>query len=71
MRPNRKKHAKNLKNKNEHFRQKTKITDALKHVLTLKWRWAGHIPRYTDKRWTIHKHVVGPLEKIQMFYCDA
>ena len=39
--------------KNEHIRQKTKITDALKHTLTLKWRWAGHISRYTDKRWTI------------------
>lgn len=39
--------------KNEIIRKKTKITDALEHALTLKWKWAGHISRYTDKRWTI------------------
>ena len=35
------------------IRQKTKITDALTHALTLKWRWAGHISRYSDGRWTV------------------
>jgi len=39
--------------KSESIRQKTKLTDALRHALQLKWRWAGHISRYTDRRWTI------------------
>lgn len=39
--------------KNQDIRQKTKLTDALKHALLLKWRWAGHISRYPDRRWTI------------------
>lgn len=39
--------------KSEHIRQKTKLTDCLRHALLLKWRWAGHISRYTDRRWTI------------------
>lgn len=35
------------------IRQKTKLTDALTQALKLKWQWAGHISRLTDKRWTI------------------
>lgn len=39
--------------KHETIRSKTKITDALAQALKLKWQWAGHISRYTDRRWTI------------------
>lgn len=50
--------------KNVTIRQKTKITDALIHALTLKWKWAGHISRYTDKRWTIETtRWKGPIGK--------
>lgn len=36
------------------IRQKTKLTDALTQALKLKWKWAGHVSRSTDSRWTIH-----------------
>ncbi|GBP66238.1 Craniofacial development protein 2 [Eumeta japonica] len=40
------------------------IKDALRHVLSLKWRWAGHISRYTDRRWTIEAtRWKGPIGK--------
>lgn len=35
-----------------HIRQKTKVTDALNHSQKLKLRWAGHVARLNDKRWT-------------------
>lgn len=35
------------------IRQKTKVTDALTYALKLKWRWAGHVARMSDDRWTI------------------
>ncbi|KAJ2938174.1 hypothetical protein O0L34_g18514 [Tuta absoluta] len=35
------------------IREKTKITDALTHALKLKWKWAGHVARLPDRRWTI------------------
>ncbi|GBP21927.1 Putative uncharacterized transposon-derived protein F52C9.6 [Eumeta japonica] len=34
------------------IRQKTKVIDALSHSQKLKWRWAGHIARLSDNRWT-------------------
>ena len=34
------------------IRQKTGVTDVLKHATKLKWTWAGHTARYTDNRWT-------------------
>ncbi|CAH2088608.1 unnamed protein product [Euphydryas editha] len=34
------------------IRSKTKVTDALIFCKRLKWRWAGHIARLTDNRWT-------------------
>ncbi|GBP48954.1 Putative uncharacterized transposon-derived protein F52C9.6 [Eumeta japonica] len=50
--------------KSEHIRQKTKLTDALRHALSRKWRWAGHISRYTDRRWTIETtQWKGPIGK--------
>lgn len=39
--------------KSEKIRQTTKVIDALQHALRQKWRWAGHIARCTDKRWTL------------------
>ncbi|GBP08005.1 hypothetical protein EVAR_78128_1 [Eumeta japonica] len=50
--------------KSEHIRQKTKLADALRHALSLKWRWVGHISRYTDRRWTIEAtRWKGPIGK--------
>ncbi|GBP38812.1 Putative uncharacterized transposon-derived protein F52C9.6 [Eumeta japonica] len=34
------------------IRQKTKVIDALSHSQKLKWRWAGHVARLSDNRWT-------------------
>lgn len=39
--------------KSEKIRRKTKVIDALQHALKQKWQWAGHIARFTDKRWTL------------------
>ncbi|CAF4752909.1 unnamed protein product [Pieris macdunnoughi] len=50
--------------RSEEIRQKTKLTDALRHALLLKWRWAGHISRYRDRRWTIETtRWKGPMGK--------
>lgn len=50
--------------KSENIRQKTKLTDALRHALSLKWKWAGHISRYPDRRWTIEAtRWKGPMGK--------
>ncbi|CAH2217156.1 jg22848 [Pararge aegeria aegeria] len=35
------------------IRQQTKITDALAYTLKAKWKWAGHVARLTDNRWTL------------------
>ncbi|KOB71517.1 Endonuclease-reverse transcriptase [Operophtera brumata] len=34
------------------IRSKTKILDAGKKATTLKWKWAGHIARVKDNRWS-------------------
>lgn len=34
------------------IRQLTKATDVVNHTLKLKWKWAGHIARLQDERWT-------------------
>ena len=34
------------------IRQKTGVTDVIKHATKLKWKWAGHVARFTDNRWT-------------------
>ncbi|CAH2239763.1 jg24652 [Pararge aegeria aegeria] len=38
--------------KNIYIRKRTKIIDAAKLACILKWRWAGHIARAKDGRWT-------------------
>lgn len=39
--------------KNVDIRKKTKVCDALSFSLKAKWRWAGHLARYQDDRWTL------------------
>lgn len=34
------------------IREKTKVIDALDFSQKLKWRWAGHVARMSDDRWT-------------------
>ena len=34
------------------IRKRTKIIDIIEHTLKQKWRWAGHIARMKDDRWT-------------------
>ncbi|GBP05698.1 Putative uncharacterized transposon-derived protein F52C9.6 [Eumeta japonica] len=50
--------------KNEDIRRKTRLTDALEQALRLKWKWAGHLSRYADKRWSLQTTKwVGPAGK--------
>lgn len=35
------------------IRAKTKFIDALQYALSLKWKWAGHVARLDDGRWTL------------------
>lgn len=37
---------------NEEIRMKTKITDIVERIRSLKWKWAGHICRMENERWT-------------------
>ena len=32
--------------------EKTKMQNIMIHIKQMKWRWAGHIMRLTDERWT-------------------
>ena len=34
------------------IREQTKFKDVVRHILKLKWSWAGHIGRMSDNRWT-------------------
>ena len=34
------------------IRKRTKIIDITEYTLKQKWRWAGHIARMIDNRWT-------------------
>jgi len=42
---------------------RTKIEDVIKTAKKMKWRWAGHIARRTDGRWTINVLQWIPREK--------
>ena len=35
------------------FREITKVDDILKVITKAKWKWAGHVARMSDKRWTV------------------
>ena len=34
------------------IRKKTKVQDILKKIKSVKWKWAGHLTRVKDNRWT-------------------
>lgn len=38
--------------RNTELRRRTKVRDIVEEVAKMKWRWAGHIARYDDNRWT-------------------
>lgn len=38
--------------RNDEIRRKTKVDDVIKRALTLKWRWAGHVARGDENKWT-------------------
>ena len=38
--------------RNSRIRQQTRVTDVLEAAAKLKWRWAGHVARRHDGRWT-------------------
>ena len=46
---------KNARNKipNLEIREKTKVNDIIEEITILKWKWAGHVARMKDNRWTI------------------
>ena len=35
------------------IRQRTRVTDIVQYLTNTKWKWAGHIARMKDNRWTI------------------
>ena len=39
--------------RNTVIRQRTRVTDIVQYVTNTKWKWAGHIARMKDNRWTI------------------
>ena len=39
--------------RNTTIRQRTRVTDVVQYVTNTKWKWAGHIARMKDNRWTI------------------
>ena len=40
--------------RNQDLRNKTRVKDILQEIKSKKWRWAGHLARRKDDRWT-HK----------------
>ena len=43
--------------RNTTIRQRTRVTDIVQYVTNTKWKWAGHIARMKDNRWTIRSRV--------------
>ena len=39
--------------RNTIIRQRTRVADIVQYVTNTKWKWAGHIARMKDNRWTI------------------
>ena len=37
---------------NIEIRSKTKLADILAQIASMKWKWAGHLARTSDNRWT-------------------
>ena len=38
---------------NTTIRQRTRVTDIVQYVTNMKWKWAGHIARMKDNRWSV------------------
>jgi hypothetical protein len=38
--------------RNQWIRKQTRVRDVIEVTKLIKWRWAGHIARQTDNRWT-------------------
>ena len=38
--------------RNEYLRRRTGVTDEINQIRKLKWNWAGHVARKSDRRWT-------------------
>ncbi|XP_050298560.1 uncharacterized protein LOC126737626 [Anthonomus grandis grandis] len=38
--------------RNDEIQRRTKVTDVMRRVAKLKWRWAGHVARQDLPRWT-------------------
>ena len=38
--------------RNEEVRRRTKVEDVVDRLTRAKWRWAGHVAREDDSRWT-------------------
>ena len=36
-----------------HNKRQTKVDDILKIMTRAKWKWAGHVTRVKDNRWTV------------------
>lgn len=45
------------------MRRRTKVKDAAREILKSKWRWAGHIARSNDNRWTARSTKWHPMNK--------
>ena len=38
---------------NSTIRERTEVDDILKAITKAKWKWAGHVARMNDNRWTV------------------
>ena len=45
------------------IRQQTKLQDIMQSIKKLKWKWACHMMRNTDNRWTERLIEWTPLDK--------
>ena len=46
------------------IRQQTMVTDIINRIERLKWKWAGHVVRQKDNRWTKEKQLcIQEMEK--------
>ena len=52
------------------IRQKTGVTDIMEKVRQSKWRWAGHVARFQDNRWTHRLTEWQPREAKRMSWSD-
>ena len=50
---------------NRTIRERTKVDDVIKVVTKAKWRWAGHVARMSDNRWTIRSTELSKVLRIK------